>query len=93
LSKEDAGTRVHMACMKVTVKFQGILRRNLPDYDPNRPVEIELPSNATVADFLDHLSISYPQNMIVVMNHKIAKVTDEINDGAELLVFPLVSGG
>jgi sulfur carrier protein ThiS len=79
--------------MEVTVKFRGTLGLNMPEYDPVKGIRVELPPGATVQDLFKCLNIDDPQKIIVTMDYRIRKAKDPLPQGADLIIFQLVSGG
>jgi sulfur carrier protein ThiS len=79
--------------MDVTVRFQGTLGRNVPDYDATEGVLVKLPQGATLNDLFKQLNIADPQKTIVTMDYRILNVEDTLHHGAEVKIFQLLSGG
>lgn len=81
--------------MKVRVLFFATLRERAGE----RQVEMELPDDLRVAEFKEILKERYPglgQGMpsaLVAINKELAFDQQSIPDGAEVAVFPPVSGG
>jgi len=79
--------------MKINVKLFSILRQCVDDYDPDRGVDIELSSQAVVADLIQHLNIPDNQKPVVTCNGRILKANDVLSDGSLLQIFQPVAGG
>jgi len=69
------------------------LRSSVPDYDPARGIEVEVPDGARVADLLAHLGPAGPKAAVVSVNHVIAGPDRVIEAGAEVTVMQAMYGG
>lgn len=79
--------------MEVIVRIQGSLGFDMPEYDPESGVRVELPPGATLKDLLKRLNILDPQKIIVTMDYRILKIEDPLRESAKLRIFQLLSGG
>ena len=79
--------------MEVTVRFIAPLRFNVPDYDHEKGLEVELHSDATLLDLFELLNIDESQRVIVTMDYRALKVNDRLKHGADLYIIPTLSGG
>lgn len=79
--------------MKVLVKLFSVLREYVPEYDPLKGVETELPRGATVADLLGHMGIPISKAPVVACNGRILKPADVLLEGSILHIFQPVAGG
>ena len=81
--------------MKVKVLFFATLR----DIIGTKSLDVEIPAPATVAELKSQLMNAYPglsrvrDAMKVAVNHEYAADETIIPDGAEIAIFPPVSGG
>jgi len=81
--------------MKITVLFFASLR----DYAGMKSVEIDLSPETTVQSLKRYLAKSYPglsdpmKTVLVAINHEFGFDENVIPDGAEVALFPPVSGG
>lgn len=79
----------------VTVLFFATLR----DRAGTKSIEIDIPSGATVHDLKDLIAGSYPNlaptmdSMLVSINREYAFNENIVPEGAEVAMFPPVSGG
>lgn len=90
LSGDDGGEE---GFMKVLVKLFSVLRDYVPDYDPQKGVETELPDGSTVADLLSHLGIPMSKVPVVTCNGRILGTADIINEDSVMHIFQPVAGG
>jgi sulfur carrier protein ThiS len=79
--------------MKVLIKLFSVLRDYVPDYDPLKGVEAELPDGSTVSDMLRHLGIPMSKVPVVTCNGRVLKPADTINEESTLHIFQPVAGG
>ena len=81
--------------MKLRVLFFAHLREHIGA----RETEVDLPAGATAATLKAHLAELYPAlapalpNLVVAVNHEFAADPTPIPEGAEIALFPPVSGG
>ena len=77
--------------MKINLELMGPLVDFLPDSDKGKAT-MKLNNDSTVADMLDELKIK--RKVIVAVNGDEEKGLDHVlNEGDEVLVFTVVSGG
>jgi len=80
---------------KVYVLFFATLR----DYVGSKSVEFEIPIGTTVDELMDLIIAIYPNlekvknSMMAAINREFAAKTEIIPEGAEIALFPPVSGG
>lgn len=79
--------------MKVLIKLFSVLREYVPDYNPQKGVETELPDGSTVADLLSHLGIPMSKVPVVTFNGRVLQPADTIYEDSTLHIFQLVTGG
>jgi sulfur carrier protein ThiS len=79
--------------MNVQVKLFGLLPRRFPGYDPEKGMEVDLPSGARVKDLLSQLGISKEEGGIVAADGLVQKAEAELKDGSVLHVFHPIVGG
>ena len=79
--------------MKVLIKLFSILRDYVPDYNPQKGVETELPDESTVADLLSQLGIPMSKMPVVTCNGRVLQPTDTIHEDSTLHIFQPVTGG
>ena len=79
--------------MKVKVKLYGTLSENFPDYQPSQGVEVEIPDRATAQDLLTLLGISESQRAVVIVDGRILKADDRMQDGVSVNIMQTISGG
>ncbi|MDZ4159343.1 MAG: molybdopterin converting factor subunit 1, partial [Anaerolineaceae bacterium] len=72
---------------------------NLKDRAGRQRLEVELPAGACVEDLKQHLMVLFPdlevllESTLVSVNQQYAMDADLIPEGAEVALFPPVSGG
>ena len=81
------------------MKYKVLLFAYLKDKAGTREAVVDLPSGATAADIKSCLAQAYPAlkptlaNVIVTLNREFVKDEMPIPEGAEIAIFPPVSGG
>lgn len=81
--------------MKIKIKFFASIREIVGKNE----IEMEIDRNSKVRDVYKKLKLNYPElkkiesTTIVVLNHNIANLKSNINEGDVLALFPPVSGG
>lgn len=79
--------------MKVLIKLFSVLRDCVPDYDPEKGIETELPDGSTVADLLGHLGIPMSKVPVVACNGRVLQPADTIQEDSTVHIFQPVAGG
>ena len=79
--------------MKVKVKLYGTLSEHFPGYQPSQGVEVEIPDRATAQDLLTLLGISESQRAVVIVEGRILKANDRMQDGVSVSIMQTISGG
>ena len=78
--------------MKVRIKLYGTLSKSCTGYDPTTGIEMEIPGDTRVGDFLDKLNISRSSIGLVSMDGTLVKADDRVLDGSEVKFFQPISG-
>jgi sulfur carrier protein ThiS len=79
--------------MKVLIKVFSVLRDYVPDYNPQKGVETELPDGSTVTDLLSHLGIPMSKVPVVTCNGRVLQPADIIHEDSTFHIFQPVAGG
>lgn len=79
--------------MKVKVKLYGTLSLNYPGYRPSHGLEIEIPDGAVVSDLLSLLDIPEEKGAVAIVNGRVIKEDDKIQDGVSVDIFQSIQGG
>ena len=79
--------------MRVQVKLFSVLRDYVPDYDPQKGVETELPDGSTVANLLSHLGIPMSKVPVVICDGLVLQPTDTLHEESILNIFQPIAGG
>jgi molybdopterin converting factor small subunit len=83
--------------VRVSVKLYALLRKHHPGPNRSVPLEVELPSGATVQDLANHLgeTIGIPVAIVksVFVNNQAGSLATVLNDGDQVGLFPPVVGG
>ena len=79
--------------MKVKVKLYGTLGLRVPEYKPSRGIDVEIPDGATVKDLLAYLEILETRGAAVIVNGRVLKADDKVQDGVSVDVFQNIQGG
>jgi sulfur carrier protein ThiS len=79
--------------MVVTVRLHTVLRRKTAEGIIDR-LELDLPPDATVADVLSALEVRLRrESILLVLNGRIVKPDQALEEGDELRLIPAMSGG
>jgi len=79
--------------MKVKVKLYGTLSLRVPEYKPSQGIDVEIPDGATVKDLLAYLEILETRGAAVIVNGRVLKAADKVQDGVSVDVFQSIQGG
>jgi len=79
--------------MKVKVRFYATLSRYNPEGKGDNPFTVELKTDSTVSDLLDHLEVPKGEVKQVFIRHKARQLDYQLQDGEQVAVFPPVAGG
>ena len=79
--------------MKLRIKLFGTFRQNVPGYDPEQGLEIEVQDPAQVSDVLAQLGIPLNKGAVVSVDNRIAKLEDEISENARVSIIQKAYGG
>ncbi len=79
--------------MKVEVNLHTTLQKQTPQ-GLQRCVDLELPEGSTLEDVLERLEIQFdPENLLLVVNGKVAEESYHLVDGDKVSLIPAMSGG
>ena len=79
--------------MKVKVSLYGTLGQCVAGYNHSRGIEIEIPDDATVKDFLNCLEFTKSEKLVVVREGRVLKGEDKMQRGIPVNVFQSIHGG
>ncbi|MFZ0449934.1 MAG: hypothetical protein WAL98_11890 [Desulfatiglandaceae bacterium] len=79
--------------MKIRVKLFGTLHQDVPGYDHNRGLVVEIPDESRIADLLDHVEISPSENVSVAVNSCIRKTYEVLREGELVNIFVVLASG
>jgi sulfur carrier protein ThiS len=79
--------------VKVKVKLFGTLGQKKSGYRHSQEIEAEIPDGATAKDLLAHLEIPVSQGIIIIVDGKVLKADDVIQDGVHVNVMQAIGGG
>jgi sulfur carrier protein ThiS len=79
--------------VKVKVKLFGTLGKNIPGYRHSQEIEAEIPDGAMANDLLTLLDIPESQGVIIIVEGKVLKADDAIQDGVLVNVMQAIRGG
>lgn len=77
--------------MRITVEMQGALQRFNQGGQPR--VELDLEEGLSVHDVLVRLGMDMDEPWNAALNGTLARPSDRLSEGSELLVFPPIEGG
>jgi sulfur carrier protein ThiS len=79
--------------MKITVKLFGELKRKIPDYRPDRGLEMDIPEGSKVADLLALLGIPTSPGATVIMEGRVLPLEEKLINGSLINLFHVMYGG
>jgi len=79
--------------MKITVKLFGELKRKIPDYRPDKGLEMDIPEGSKVADLLALLGIPTSPGATVIMEGRVLPLEERLSHGALVNIFHVMYGG
>jgi len=79
--------------MKITVKLFGELKRKIPDYRPDKGLEMDIPEGSKVADLLALLGIPTSPGATVIMEGRVLPLEEKLINGSLINFFHVMYGG
>lgn len=79
--------------MKITVKLFGELKRKIPDYRPDKGLEMDIPEGSKVADLLALLGIPTSPGATVIMEGRVLPWEEKLINGSLINLFHVMYGG
>ena len=79
--------------MKITVKLFGELKRKIPDYKPEKGLEMDIPEGSKVVDLLAQLGIPTSPGATVIMEGRVLPAEEKLPKGALINLFQVMYGG
>jgi len=79
--------------MKVKVRLFGTLSQHFPNYQHAQGIEVKIPEGTTVEDLLSLLGISESGGLVIIMEGRILKADDKIQDEVQVNVLQSIYGG
>lgn len=79
--------------MQITVKLFGTLRREFPDYDLSKGMEIEVKAEMQVQELLEYLNIQNKTIGMVTVDQEIVPEEKRLQEGNVICIFQPLFGG
>jgi sulfur carrier protein ThiS len=79
--------------MKITVKLFGELKRKIPDYRPDKGLEMDIPEGSKVAGLLALLGIPTSPGATVIMEGRVLPLEERLSHGSLVNIFHVMYGG
>ena len=79
--------------MALQVFLSSILRKHVPDYDPETGIRIEDPAGMTVQDLCDRLRVPGEKVKVVMVNGRSSRLNRLLDGDERVALFPAVGGG
>ena len=79
--------------MKITIKLFGDLKRKIPDYRPDKGLEMDIPEGSKVADLLALLGIPTSPGATVIMEGRVLPLEEKLITGSLINIFHVMYGG
>jgi len=77
----------------VKAKLFGTLSQNILGCQHSQEIEVEIPVRAKVKDLLAHLGIPESQKAVIIVEGRILKDDDLLEDGIFVNIMQAISGG
>lgn len=82
-----------MGTVTVTVKLFATLRKDVPDYDPKKGVEVVLSEGGTLYDLVDNLHLAHGYSNLFIVNGVGRTLTYELRNLDKVSIFLPAGGG
>lgn len=82
-----------MGLITVNVKLFATLRRYIPDYDPDKGIDVVLNEGSSLKGLIHALCLSRNEARVIIVNGMPRKMTDLINNGDQVSIFTPIIGG
>jgi sulfur carrier protein ThiS len=79
--------------MKIKLKLYGTLGNAIPEHDPLKGMEIEIPDGSSLDDLIDHLAIPKKNVGLISVDGSLAKAGNPLRSGNFVRIFRPVFGG
>jgi molybdopterin converting factor small subunit len=79
--------------MPVHVELCPTLRRRVPDYDPDKGLELSESPGLTVEEVIQRLNLATDEIQLMVVNRKMARPDSPLMEGDRVALFAVVDGG
>lgn len=77
----------------MTVKLYGTPGLDIPNGNPTKGIEVDLPNGSTITDLLARINIENPEGVMVIRDQQIADPGDLLVPGAMVKIFRMIAGG
>lgn len=82
-----------MGSVTVTVKLFATLRKHVPQYDPDKGVEVTLSEGGTLYDLIDNLGLANGGSNLFFVNGVSRTLTYQLHDSDQVSIFLPAGGG
>lgn len=79
--------------MQIHVKLSTTLRKYVPDYAPEKGLELDIEKSSSPADIATQLGLPFDEIKFIMLNGRATPMTSALQDGDRLAFFPPVGGG
>ncbi|UCF56763.1 MAG: MoaD/ThiS family protein [Deltaproteobacteria bacterium] len=79
--------------IRVNVKLFVTLRKYIPDYDPEKGINVDMKEGSTIKDLIETLGLPPNEASVIFINGISKKTTDHIKDGCHIKIFTPLAGG
>ena len=79
--------------MSVTIKLSPLLRKYVPDYDPDNGIAVENGAGKKVSLIAHELSVPKEKITMVMVNHRPSRISYEAKEGDLILLGMVIGGG
>ena len=69
------------------------LRKYIPDYDPEKGIDVDINEGSTINDLIETLGLPRKEASVIFINGISQKTTDHIKDGRQIKIFTPLAGG
>jgi len=82
-----------MGSVRVNVKLFATLRKYVPDYNPERGVDVRMEEGSTYNDLIETLGLPPNEARLIFVGGISKRPSDQLDNGSEVKVFLPIGGG
>lgn len=79
--------------MNIHIKLSSTLRRHIPDYEPEKGLNLQAAPGSQAEDVALLLGLPLQEIKFIMLNGRCQPLSSQLRDGDRLAFFPAVGGG